>query len=199
LISDAANIATLTADQRAGHVFVIRTMRRFLDAYVKREPAVRAAMEQSPADGLPQSLNRIAIAAIGLPPAPTSEEFERLVMDGPVEQAATVYRQARARNPAARIFDESALNLYAFRYTQRKQLKEALELRRLAVEAFADSPVAAYRLGVTAVDAGQPAEARAAFSRALTLLDAGTAMSKEEKDALRKQIESRLPREPRPQ
>jgi Flp pilus assembly protein TadD len=93
-----------------------------------------------------------------------------------------------------RIFDESALNLYAFRYTQRNQVKEALELRRLAAEAFPDSPVAAYRLGVTAVDAGQPAEARAAFSRALQLLDASTSMPRQQKDALRKEIESRLPR-----
>jgi len=191
LISDVANVSTLTADQRAGHTFIVRTMRRFLDAYVKRDADARSALENGPSDGLPDPVRKVAVTAVALPPAPTSEEFERLVMEGPIERAALAYRQARERNPQLRIFDESTIGLYAFRYTQRKQLKEALELRRLAAEAFAESPTAAYQLGLTATDAGQPVEARAAFDRALKLLDASTSMPPERRDALRKEIQGR--------
>ena len=58
LISDAANVGTLTENQRAGHAFIIRTMRRFLDAYVKRDAATRASIEKAPADGLPAAVHR---------------------------------------------------------------------------------------------------------------------------------------------
>jgi dienelactone hydrolase len=190
LISDAANVATLTADQRAGHAFIIKTMRRFLDAYVKRDAATRAAFETSPSDGLPAGVQKTAFSAAGLRPAPTPEEFERLVMDGPIERAVRAYRDARADNPRVQVFDESTINLYAFRYAQRKQFDTVLELRRLAVEAFPGSADAAFRLGVSASDAGQSAESRAAFDRALELLESSS-MPADRKEAMRKEIAGR--------
>ena len=190
LISDAWNVSTLTADQQGGHAFIIRTMRRFLDAYVKPDAAARAALETAPSAGLPTGVQKAALNAAGLPPAPTPEEFERLVMDGPIERAVRAYREARAANPRVEIFDESTINLYAFRYGQRKQLDAVLALRRLAVSAFPGSADAAYRLGVSASEAGQPAEARDAFARALTLLETSP-MPTEQKEALRKDIASR--------
>jgi len=191
LISDVANVGTLTADQRAGHAFVVRTMRRFLDAYVKRDAATRALLEKAPSEGLPAGVQKASFTEKGLAPAPTSEEFERLVMDGPIERAARAYREAKAANPRVQIFDEQTINLYAFRYAQRKQMNEALELRRLAAEAFPASADAAYRLGVAASDGAQPSEAREAFTRALKLLDEST-MITAQKEAMRKQIRSRL-------
>lgn len=190
LISDAANVSTLTADQRAGHAFVIRTMRRFLDAYVKRDETTRAAMEKSPSDGLPAAVQKTAFNAVGFPPAPTPEEFERLVMDGPIERATLAFRQAKTANPRVEIFDERTLNLYAFRYTQRKQLDAVLALRRLAAEAFPESADAAYQLGVAAAESAQPSESRDAFARALKLLESSS-LPAERKDALRKEILSR--------
>ena len=191
LISDAANVGTLTGDQRAGHAFIVRTMRRFLDAYVKRDAATRASLEQAPSDGLPAGVQKASFGEKGLPPAPTSEEFERLVMDGPIERAARTYREAKAANPRVQIFDEQTINLYAFRYAQRKQPAAVLELRRLGADAFPASADAAYRLGVAASDGGQPAEARAAFTRALKLVDEST-MAQPEKEAMRKEIRGRL-------
>jgi len=190
LISDVANIGTLSADQRAGHAFIIRTMRRFLDAYVKRDAAAKAALEKSPADGLPASVRNTISSEAALPPAPTPEEFERLVMDGPIERAVRAYEAARAANPRVQIFDEGTINLYAFRYAQRKQLDAVLELRRLAVSAFPESADAAYRLGVSAADAGQPSESREAFARALTLLETSP-MTPELKEEMRREIRSR--------
>ena len=190
LISDVANVGTLTADQRAGHAFIIRTMRRFLDAYVKRDAAMKAALETSSADGLPPGLQKAGVTETGLPPAPTPEEFERLVMDGSIERATRAYRAARAANPRVQIFDESTINLYAFRYTQRKQLDAVLELRRLAVTAFPESADAAYRLGVAAADAGQSSESGEAFARALKLL-VTSPMAPEQKERIRKEIRTR--------
>ena len=191
LISDAANVGTLTENQRAGHAFIIRTMRRFLDAYVKRDAATRASIEKAPAEGLPAAVQKVAFAEVGLAPAPTPEEFERLVMTGPIERAVLAYREAKAANPRVQIFDEQTINLYAFRYAQRKQMNEVLELRRLAAEAFPESASAAYQLGISASDAGQPVESREAFMRALKLLESA-AMPEERQEAMRKEIRGRL-------
>ena len=79
-------------------------------------------------------------------------------MDGPIERAARAYRAAKAANPHVQIFDENTINLYAFRYTQRKQLDAVLALRRLAVDAFPESADAAYQLGIAAADCGNRSE-----------------------------------------
>ncbi len=63
-------------------------------------------------------------------PAPTGEEFEQLVMSGSLERATRVYRESKAANPELRLFDENTIGLYAFRYSQRKLVKEALEIRQ---------------------------------------------------------------------
>ena len=141
-------------------------------------------------DCLPPCKKR-AFTEVGLAPAPTPEEFERLVMDGPIERATLAYRQAKAANPRVQIFDEQTINLYAFRYTQRKQMDAVLELRRLAAEAFPESAGAAYQLGVSASDAGQPVESREAFTRALKLLESAK-MPQEQQEAMRKEIRGRL-------
>ena len=97
----------------------------------------------------------------------------------------------KAANPRVQIFDEQTINLYAFRYTQRKQMNEVLEVRRLAAEAFPESASAAYQLGISASDAGQPVESREALMRALKLLESA-AMPQERQEAMRKEIRSRL-------
>ena len=112
-------------------------------------------------------------------------------MTGPIERAVLAYREAKAANPRVQIFDEQTINLYAFRYAQRKQMNEVLELRRLAVEAFPESASAAYQLGISASDAGQPVESREAFVRVLKLLESA-AMPQERQEAMRKEIRSRL-------
>jgi hypothetical protein len=191
LISDVANVGTLTEDQRAGHAFIIRTMRRFFDAYVKRDAAMRTSLERAPSEGLPAAVQQTAFSEVGLAPAPTPEEFERLVMDGPIERATLAYRQAKAANPRVQIFDEHTINLYAFRYTQRKQMNAVLALRRLVAEAFPESAGAAYQLGVSASAAGQPVESREAFTRALKLLESAK-MPQEQQEGMRKEIRGRL-------
>jgi tetratricopeptide (TPR) repeat protein len=70
-------------------------------------------------------------------------------------------------------------------------MTDALELRRLAAEGFPASADAAYRLGLSESDAGQAAEAREAFTRALKLLES-SAMPEERREAMRKEIRSCL-------
>lgn len=195
LISDAANAPSLTAEQVAGHLFILKTIRQFLDGYVKRDASAVATLSRSPIDnGLPASLAKTIETGNALPPVPTSEEFETLIMSGAIERAAQVYRAARSANPGLELFDESTIGLYAFRYAQRKSVKEAYDIRTLAAEAFPRSPMAAYQLGIAAVDAGRPQDARAAFDRALTLLrdNSGHQLAPSQREELRQEIEKRL-------
>jgi tetratricopeptide (TPR) repeat protein len=192
LISDVSNAGTLSRDQQAGHTFILRTLRLFLDAYVKQDQSAQGALNRSAEEhSLPAALAMVTDRAASLPPAPTGEEFEQLVMDGRVEDAARIYREAARANLALRLFDEDTIGLYAWRYSQRKQPTEALALRRLGAEAFPESPMAAYQLGVAAADARSLADARAAFARALQLLEASS-MPQSRKDELSRDIQKSL-------
>ena len=195
LISDVANVSAQSPEQLAGHDFILRTMRLVLDAYVKGDrTAVTSLRRTAVENGLPANLAKAADRRDAIAPAPTGEEFEQLVMGGSLERAAQVYRDSKAANPELRLFDENTISLYAFRYAQRKLVKEALEIRKLAAEAFPQSPMAAYQLGVAATDAGNTADARAAFERALQLLSASPAssgLSPSQADELRRDVEKR--------
>jgi len=156
--------------------------------------AVTSLRRTAVENGLPANLAKAADRRDAIAPAPTGEEFEQLVMGGSLERAAQVYRDSKAANPELRLFDENTISLYAFRYAQRKLVKEALEIRKLAAEAFPQSPMAAYQLGVAATDAGNTADARAAFERALQLLSASPAssgLSPSQADELRRDVEKR--------
>ena len=61
LISDAANIPTLSSAQRAGHVFIRQTLRRFFDAYVKDDADAKAALEHSLTERLHNVEARISV------------------------------------------------------------------------------------------------------------------------------------------
>ena len=195
LISDAANVSTLSPEQLAGHLFIVRTMRLVLDAYVKGDQQAATSLGKTAIEnGLPAHLAKVVDKREAIAPAPTGEEFEQLVMGSSLERATQVYRESKAANPELRLFDENTIGLYAFRYAQRKLVKEALELRKLAAEAFPQSPMAAYQLGVAAADAGTVTDARMAFERALQLITAGTGsngLSPSQADDLRRSIEKR--------
>jgi hypothetical protein len=61
LIGDVGQAMTLDRDQQAGYVFINRTIRRFLDAYVKRDAASRAQLEgEAPDARLPASLRNVS-------------------------------------------------------------------------------------------------------------------------------------------
>ena len=115
-------------------------------------------------------------------------------MSGRIDEAASIYRAAKAANPELVLFDEGTIGLYAFRYDQRKLTTEALELRRLAAEAFPESATAAHQRGIAAAAAGNLPEARSEFERTLRLLgDSGpTGLSAARKDDIRRDVEKRL-------
>ena len=195
LISDVANATTLSPEQQAGHRFILQTMRLFLDAYVKRDASAAARiLKSSPGAGLPSSLTKVAERVTALPAVPDGEEFEKIVMSGRIDEAAGIYRAAKAANPEVVLFDEGTIGLYAFRYDQRKLTTEALELRRLAAEAFPESATAAHQRGIAAASAGNLPEARSEFERTLRLLGGSgpTGLSAARKDGIRRDIEKRL-------
>jgi hypothetical protein len=61
LIGDVGHAMTLDRDQQAGYLFINRTIRRFLDAYVKGDAASRSQLEGEPPDArLPAALRNVS-------------------------------------------------------------------------------------------------------------------------------------------
>jgi hypothetical protein len=67
LISDLGHSASLSPDQVDSYLYFYRTIRRFLDAYVRKDPAEKAILETEPAGTrIPGSLGRAADRVMGL-------------------------------------------------------------------------------------------------------------------------------------
>jgi hypothetical protein len=184
LTTDQLTAPNLPAEAVEGYKFLYGTIREFFDAHVRKASPLGITRSRA--------VVKERHAAPALPPAPTGEEFEQLVMSGPITRAVEVFRRARRENPDLILVDEGTLNLYAFRFEQQKQVPETLAMRALAVDAFPSSARAAYNLGIAYANAGDVASARSALTRALTLLDADARMSAPEKERLRADIRQRL-------
>jgi tetratricopeptide (TPR) repeat protein len=65
--------------------------------------------------------------------------FEDVLRRGGVDRAAEYYSMQRSRDPGAVLFTERQMNSLGYAYLNRKQVKEAITLFRMNVEAFPGS------------------------------------------------------------
>ena len=183
----------LRAEQRLGYEFVWRTVRSFLDAYVKGDSVGRAFITRSAVqNGFPAWLVKTELKLPASPAIPISDEVEQIAMTGDVERLRAVFRRARALDPSVRMFTIGDMNLFAFRFAQRGNHEVAIALNALAVEAFPASAIAANNLGNSYRDAGQPPRAIELWERALRLIDADPGISPPDKAPSRTNIEQKI-------
>ena len=140
---------------------------------------VRAAVDSGHGRGADASLDRLKADGRlvrderrdASPPAPIDAEVEALVMRGPPAEAAARLRTLMARSPGVPLFTERTMSLFAFRWSRRASLTEALPLHALGVEAFPGSLDARLRLIDALREAGRQEDARQALDVARAYLD----------------------------
>jgi dienelactone hydrolase len=118
---------------------------------------------KAPAD--PQS-------AVAVTTTPVSEFWALLDRPGGSTKAAEMFHEARRRDPSIFFFPEGVMNQVAYERLQAGQVKEAIELFTLNVEAYPASANAQDSLGDGYLAAGQNELAVAASEKCLRLLAA---------------------------
>jgi dienelactone hydrolase len=105
--------------------------------------------------------------------------------------AVQIFHDARQRDANAYLFPEAVMNQTAYERMQAGQMKDAIELFKLNVEAYPTSANAYDSLGDAYLAAGQNEQARAASRKALELLPADRRDDRF-KDAIRQSAEEKL-------
>ncbi len=156
-------------DPLAGHEWVCRYVRRFLDAFLGGDPGSRSFLERPPAEnGAPPGL--LAIERREALPAPPSESaFLDLMEEEGIEAAARLFKELRRTDPEVRVFAESTLDRHGQGLLAARRLQDAVALYRLLAEAYPDSWDAHRGLGEAYLAAGARRLALASFRRALAL------------------------------
>ena len=111
---------------------------------------------------------------------------------GGVEQAARKLAEARRRDPKAVIFPQTIVNLMGYRHLQAGDIKTAVEIMKLNVTAFPESPNAYDSLSDVYLADGQKELARQNARRALELLASDASDPKARRDAIRDNAQLKL-------
>ncbi|HKG91575.1 MAG TPA: hypothetical protein VKA84_06785 [Gemmatimonadaceae bacterium] len=118
---------------------VTEEVRRFFDAYVKRDPAALAALDRAPEElGVPRGLVTVE-RRDPVRPAPAPQELVAIVTERGIGAALRAYEDARREDPAAELFREPTLNQMGYRLLGAGRTKDAIEIFKLAVAAYPSS------------------------------------------------------------
>lgn len=155
LLNDLRFVPQTSQVQRVGYDFMYSTIRAFFDAHVKGETVARGHFARSAVQrGFPAWLARVEDRRAGLPAIPTADEVESILTRGDVAKLRRIFQAAKQRDPEVQLFTPSSVNLFAFRLTHRGERDKAIDLHKLATEAFPDSGEAHNNLGNAYRDAG---------------------------------------------
>jgi len=118
--------------------------------------------------------------------------LNQIEMPGGVEQAARKLAEARRSDPKAAIFPETIVNLIGYEHLQAGDTKSAVEIMKLNVIAFPESPNAYDSLSDAYLANGQKELARQNANKALELLALDTTDPQARRDAIRDSAQLKL-------
>jgi len=118
--------------------------------------------------------------------------LNQIEMPGGVEQAARKLAEARRSDPKAAIFPETIVNLIGYEHLQAGDTKSAVEIMKLNVIAFPESPNAYDSLSDVYLADGQKELARQNAKKALELLASDTTDPQARRDAIRDNAQLKL-------
>jgi dienelactone hydrolase len=122
----------------------------------------------------------------------SAQILDQIEMPGGVEQAVRKLAEARRNDPKAVIFSETIVNLIGYQHIQAGDVKTAVEIMKLNVNAFPESPNAYDSLADVYLADGQKQLARQNAKRALELLDSDTTDPQARRDAIRGSAQLKL-------
>lgn len=125
--------------------------------------------------------------------APQSAELlNEIDRPGGAEKAAAKLAEARRSDPKAVVFSEALVNLLGYEHMQAGDTKYAVEIMKLNVSAYADSPNAYDSLSDAYLADGQKDLARQNAKKTLELLANDTKDSQAQRDAIRDSAQAKL-------
>ena len=126
------------------------------------------------------------------PALQSTQILNQIEMPGGVEQAARKLAEARRSDPKAVVFPETIVNLMGYEHLQAGDNKEALEIMKLNVTAFPESPNAYDSLSDAYLADGQKELARQNAKKALELLAFDTTDTQARRNAIRDNAQLKL-------
>lgn len=128
----------------------------------------------------------------GDPALQSAEILNQIEMPGGVEKAAHKLAEARRTDPKAVIFSETIVNLMGYEHLQAGDTKAAVDIMKLNVTAFPQSPNAYDSLSDAYLADGQKEPARQNAKKAIELLANDTADPQDRRDAIRDSAQGKL-------
>lgn len=181
-----------TATEQRQYQAIARTTRAFLDYTLKRDSAGLGYLTGiAAAPDLPPgylTLERVAAR----PAVPTEAEFLTLVRYQGIEPGIAVYREVRAREPAARLFGIENLRVVAMFLARERGVPQATSAINLILEAYPDSARAQKAAGDWYARGNAAAQARQFYQQALERLPGDGSLSSREKEELEREIRERV-------
>lgn len=136
---------------------------------------------------------RPSAAAKASPPASTETNFFELIdHPGGVEKAVQKYADARKRDPKAILFSEAVMNRIGYEHLQAGDNKGAVELMKLNVVAYPNSPNVYDSLSDAYLADGQKDLARQNAKKALELLPSDTVDPEARRKGIKDSAEQKL-------
>lgn len=125
-------------------------------------------------------------------PSPMVVALSVIDQPGGAAKAGAMLKAARKNDPEATLLPEATVNLIGYEFIQAGDTKTAIELMKLNVEAYPDSPNVYDSLGDAYLAAGQKDLARQASQKALALLAFDTTDPQQRRDAIKASAEGKL-------
>jgi len=126
------------------------------------------------------------------PPSKSAQILSEIDVPGGAENVARKLAEARRSNPKAVIFPEAIVNLIGYEHLQASDTGYALEIMKLNVTAFPESPNAYDSLSDAYLADGQKELARQNARKAIELLANDTTDPQERRDAIRDSAQLKL-------
>jgi dienelactone hydrolase len=125
-------------------------------------------------------------------PSPMVVALSTIDQPGGVAKVSAMLKEARKKDPSATLLPEATVNLIGYEFIQAGDTKTAVEIMKLNVEAYPDSPNVYDSLGDAYVAAGQKDLAIEASKKALELLASDTTDPQQRRDAIKASAEGKL-------
>jgi tetratricopeptide (TPR) repeat protein len=156
------------ADGIVGYAWVARYTLEFVDAYLKHDAQAMAFLKKTPAEvGVPPHMVTVDFRAGKGMPA-TLDAFRAELGRQGFDHAPAIYAAMLKDQPDFKL-DEDAMNFWASTLMEENHLPEAIDLFKLDVQLFSNSPNAYDSLGEAYVKAGQKQLAIDNYKKALEL------------------------------
>jgi dienelactone hydrolase len=125
-------------------------------------------------------------------PSPMVVALSTIDQPGGAAKVSAMLKEARKKNDSAMLLPEATVNLIGYEFLQAGDTKSAVEIMKLNVEAYPNSPNVYDSLADAYVAAGQKDLARQNSKKALELLASDTTDSQQQRDAIKASAEGKL-------